>query len=466
MKITFIGAGSIVFAKNLLTDILAVPALRNGTVICLEDIDQKRLGLMERYMKKYKEDNIADLKNITIEATTNQRKAIQDARYIICAIQVGGLDAYQIDMDIPKKYGVHQVVGDSLGPGGVFRFLRTVPAYDSILKDIEEVGEQGKRNGTGSKPLFLNYTNPMAMNTWYCNIKLPDSTIGLCHGVQGTSKELKMYVGAFSPKEFSFMCAGINHMAWFLRVWYRNPDEDPELKGPWKNAYPIIWEHVRDEPKMTESEKVRFDMMKATGYYMTESSGHLAEYLPYYLKRKDLIEKYRGPKGTGFATLEQSHYLESNKVRADKLDDEFERSFKSEKLIMKKEISDEYCSNIINALETGTLFTFNGNVMNKGQGLITNLPNGCCVEVPIVADSQGLHPQGGIELPPVCQALCMSNIMVQQAAVKGALTLNKELIYHAVLLDPNTASKCCPEEIRMMVDDLLEAEKKWIPKFN
>lgn len=466
MKITFIGAGSIVFAKNLLTDILAVPALRNGTTICLEDIDQKRLNLMERFMKKYQEDNFAELKNITIEATTNQRKAIQNARYIICAIQVGGLEAYQIDMDIPKKYGVHQVVGDSLGPGGIFRFLRTSKAYDTILKDIEEVAEQGGRNEKGSKPLFLNYTNPMAMNTWYCNSILPDSTIGLCHGVQGTSKQLKMYVGAFGPKEFSFMCAGINHMAWFLKLWYRDPEEDPELKGPWKNAYPIIWKHFQEEPEMTNDEKIRIDMMKATGYYMTESSGHLAEYLPYYLKRKDLIEKYKGPKNSGFATLEQSHYLESNKIAADKMEDNFERSFKSEKLIMKKEISDEYCSNIINALETGTPFVFNGNVINKNQGLITNLPNGCCVEVPILADFQGLHPQGGIELPPICQGLCMSNIMVQQAAVKGALTLNKELIYHAALLDPNTASVCSPEEIRMMIDELFEAEKKWIAKFD
>lgn len=466
MKITFIGAGSIVFAKNLLTDILAVPALRNGTTICLEDIDQKRLNLMERFMKKYQEDNFAELKNITIEATINQRKAIQNARYIICAIQVGGLEAYQIDMDIPKKYGVHQVVGDSLGPGGIFRFLRTSKAYDSILKDIEEVAEQGGRNEKGSKPLFLNYTNPMAMNTWYCNSILPDSTIGLCHGVQGTSKQLKMYVGAFGAKEFSFMCAGINHMAWFLKLWYRDPEEDPELKGPWKNAYPIIWKHFQEEPEMTNDEKIRIDMMKATGYYMTESSGHLAEYLPYYLKRKDLIEKYKGPKNSGFATLEQSHYLESNKIAADKMEDNFERSFKSEKLIMKKEISDEYCSNIINALETGTPFVFNGNVINKNQGLITNLPNGCCVEVPILADFQGLHPQGGIELPSICQGLCMSNIMVQQAAVKGALTLNKELIYHAALLDPNTASVCSPEEIRMMIDDLFEAEKKWIPKLN
>jgi len=166
------------------------------------------------------------------------------------------------------------VVGDTLGPGGVFRFLRTVKAFDSIIKDIKEVGEHGE---DGSKPLFMNYTNPMAMNTWYCNSIYPDSTVGLCHGVQGTANLLKRWVGAVMPGEFSFKCAGINHMAWFLNLWYKDYEEDPDLEGPWNDAYPVLKKHLEEEPDMIGDEKVRVDMFKATGYFMTESPVHLAE---------------------------------------------------------------------------------------------------------------------------------------------------------------------------------------------
>mgnify|MGYP000868654840 CR=1 FL=1 len=463
MKITFIGAGSLTFTRNLLSYILKLPAFREDLTICLEDIDEHRLSLIQQYMKKYVADNADVLKNVQIEATTNQRKAIEGARYVICAIQVGGLDAYKIDMEIHLKYNIHQVVGDSLGPGGVFRFLRSVPVYESILKDINEVGEVGKN---GSKPLFLNYTNPMAMNTWYCNKFLPDSTVGLCHGVQGTADMLRKWIGAFQAGEFSFFCAGINHMAWFLKLLYRDPEKDPNLTGPWNDAYPIIWEHFNDEPQMMGEEKVRIDMMKATGYFMTESSGHLAEYLPYYLKRKDLIEKYRSDLKTGFETLEQSYYFNSCSKRDDDMDDMYNKAFEQQHQALKKIPSSEYCSHILNALETGSPFVFNANVINKGQGLITNLPRDCCVEVPITADFLGLHPQGGIELPPICQGLCMSNIMVQQAAVQGAFQRRKDLIYHAVMLDPNTASVCSPEEIRVMVDEMISAQKQWIPKLD
>jgi len=461
VKITFIGAGSIVFAKNIITDILSFPALRKETTICLEDIDEKRLNLMKRYLEKYKHDNPEPMKNVQIQATLDQKKSVEGARYIVCAVQVGGMDAYGIDMDIPKKYGVHQVVGDSLGPGGIFRFLRTTPFYRSILKDIHEVAEKSHNS---SLPLFLNYTNPMCMNTWFCNSLYPDSTVGLCHGVQGTSNYLKTHlIGALGADKFSFLCAGINHMAWFLKLLYKDPEKDPEQTGPWMDAYPLIKEHLDEEPRLGEDEGVRIDMMKATGYFMTESSGHLAEYLPYYLKNKKYIEKYRSPNKQGFETLEQSYYYKEGLVKADKLDEDFRRAFESEKLVFKATPSQEYGSRIINAIETGEPFIGNFNVMNKNQGLIINLPKDCCVEVPISVDEAGLHPQGGIELPPVCQALCMSNIMVQQAAVKGALSGNKELIYHATMLDPNTQSVLCPEEIRAMVDEMIKAEQKWLP---
>lgn len=272
IKITFIGAGSIVFAKRLIKDLIAHEALQNkGFVMCLEDIDEHRLDLIHQYLKKYKEDNAKEMQNIEFEATTNQREAIADAKYVISAIQVGGLEAYKLDLDIPLKYGVSQCVGDSLGPGGIFRGLRTMVVFDTIIADMKEVGYNVSENG-GAKPLFLNYTNPMAMNTWFCNTRWPGSTVGLCHGVQGTSEQLRRYVGA-NENEFSYLCAGINHLAWFIEVWFK----DSTIKeAKWQDAYPIIWEHFKDEPEIMGSERVRWDMMKATGYYMTESSGHLS----------------------------------------------------------------------------------------------------------------------------------------------------------------------------------------------
>ena len=221
---------------------------------------------------------------------------------------------------------------------------------------------------------------------------------------------------------------------------------------------------------MEALERLRVDMMRATGFFMTESSGHLSEYLPYYRKRKDLLEKYKGDLGKmsfmpDFTSLEHEFNYEFSKKNSESVDERITRSLKREKSKIKKVHSGEYASYIMNAIETNKPFLFNGNVINKHGGLITNLPKECCVEVPVTADSQGLHPQGGIELPTICQALCISNVMVQKAAVEGALTMDREKIYHAVLLDPNTASVCSPQEIRDMVDDMFEAEAKWLPKF-
>ena len=225
VKITFIGAGSLVFGRNLLTDLFFFPALQEDTILCLEDIHAERLDLMFRYIKKFKEDYYDD-KDITIEKTTNQRKAIEDAKYVIESIHVGGLDAFKLDVEIPYKYGVSQTVGDTIGPGGVFRFLRAVNSLKSILIDIEEVGYNA--NNVGIKPLLLNYANPMAMNTWFCNSIFPDSTVGLCHGVQGTAELLRNWAG-LKREEFSYFCAGINHMAWFIELWYKD-SSDPNAK--------------------------------------------------------------------------------------------------------------------------------------------------------------------------------------------------------------------------------------------
>ena len=455
LKITMIGAGSIVFGHNILTDILAHPALREDTLICLEDIDPTRLDLMYKLMLKYKESNPEQLEGVSFEKTTDLRKAITNAKYLISAIHVGGLNAFKLDIEIPFKYGVTQCVGDTLGPGGIFRFLRQSTALKKIVELIKDVGYNSEL-----KPLLLNYANPMAMNTWYSNFIYPDSTVGLCHGVQGTAALLRHWIGV-KREDFSYLCAGINHMAWFLNAWYKNPT-DPNKT--WKNIYPLLYNAYKKNPELAGSEKLRWDMMEATGYFMTESSGHLSEYLPYYRKRKSLLEKYKGTE-TFHNSLIHGEVLRFDIIEADKIEKRLNRRIERKRLKLKKTPTDEYASHIINAIETNKPFRFNGNVINKEGGLITNLPKDCCVEVPVFADYQGLHPQGGIKLPTICQALCISNVMVQKAAVEGALELDREKIYHAVLLDPNTASVCSPKEIREMVDDMFDAEKEWLPQF-
>ena len=459
LKIAFIGAGSLVFGQNLLTDLTTFPALKEDTLVCLEDIDPTRLDLMHNYIKVYKEKFPQELNGITFEKTTNQKKAVEDAKYVINTVHLGGLEAFKLDVEIPFKYGVTQTVGDTLGPGGIFRFLRTTSFFKSLLEDIQNVGYNVGNDG--EKPMLMNYTNPMAMNTWFCNSIVPDSTVGLCHGIQETSAFLSSLIGA-NIKDINYFCAGINHMAWFLQFWYKNPN-DPN--SPWQNAYPLIHEAFDKLPdKSKDLRGIRWDMMKATGYFMTESDGHLSEYLPYYRKRADLLIKFRSDKHW-LTNLEQASDYNQQVFFQEKLEKIFQRALKSNKSRYKDRPTTEYASHIINAMETNYPFRFNGNVLNKEGGLITNLPKGSCVEVPVFADSHGLHPQGGITLPTICQALCMSNIMVQKAAVEGALALDREKIYHAVLLDPNTASVCSPQEIRDMVDDMFVAEAKWLPKF-
>ncbi len=459
LKIAFIGAGSLVFGREIMTDIVAFPALREDTIICLEDIDEHRLDLMHELMQKYKELNPQKLEGVVFEKTTNQKKAVEDAKYIINAVHIGGLEAFKMDVEIPFNYGVSQTVGDTLGPGGIFRFLRTAPFYKSLMEDIRDLGHNAGNNGI--KPLLLNYSNPMAMNTWYCNSIVPDSTVGLCHGVQGTAALLSAWIG-LRPTEISFFCAGINHMAWFLELWYKNK----EKKGsPWENAYPLVHDAFEKNPeKMKVFKSIRWDMMKATGYFMTEGDGHLSEYIPYYRKRTDLLEKYRSDIHW-LTNLEQASDYKEQVKNESRMEGSFRRVLKRKRLPIKKRPTTEYASHIINAMETDKPFRFNGNVMNQDGGLITNLPKGCCVEVPVFADNHGLHPQGGIVLPTVCQALCLSNIMVQKAAVEGALDFDREKIYHAILLDPNTASVCSPAEIRDMVEEMFEAEARWLPQF-
>jgi alpha-galactosidase len=264
------------------------------------------------------------------------------------------------------------------------------------------------------------------------------------------------------PEEFSFLCAGINHMAWFLEVWYKN-SEDPN--STWEDAYPLIKKNLKEDPTLGVHDKVRLDLMKAAGgYFMTEETRHTSEYVPYYRKLPNFLETFRS-KISGM--IEQAaDYLTQVKMQG-RFERSLLRALKKQKLPYKKLafLYGEYAPFIINAMETNKPFGFNGNVINKDGSYITNLPKGCCVEVPVFADSNGLHPQGGIVLPTICQALCTSNIMVQKAAVEGVLEMNREKIYHAILLDPNTASVCSTTQIYDMVEEMFEAEAKWIPKF-
>ncbi|HME56163.1 MAG TPA: alpha-glucosidase/alpha-galactosidase [Candidatus Lokiarchaeia archaeon] len=458
MKITFVGAGSRIFCKNVLTDILALPNLRKNTMIALHDINEQRLEHIFEEMELYKQDHVDKLANVEFTKTTDLRDAIEDAKYVIDAIMVGGPESLKLDIDIPIKYGIDQCIGDTTSVGAVFRALRTFPVLAEIIKTMQDIGyNAGQKNC--ARPLLLNYANPMAMNTWYCNALWPGSTVGLCHGVQGTFKQLHTTQIGASAEECSFLCAGINHMAWFTELWFR---DGTQKDAKWQDAYPIIWEHYKDEPEIVYDEKVRWDMMKATGYYMTESSGHLSEYVPYYRKRQDLIEKYKG-NTNGFNNLQHGWDLQFYGANSDAVD--AEARLKPQSMRFKDAPSEEYASHIINAMETDQPFRFNGNVMNIKGGLITNVPADCCVEVPVFADSHGIHPQGGIELPTVCAALCTSNIMVHKATIDGALAHDKEKIYQAVLLDPLSAAVCSPEEIRQMVDEMFDAEKQWLAWF-
>jgi alpha-galactosidase len=398
------------------------------------------------------------MQNINFETTLDQREALIDAKYVISTFMVGGYESYKIDLDIPFKYGVTQNVGDTMGPGGVFRFLRNVPVYKSLIENLREVGYQADQKKR-VQPLHLNYTNPMAMNTWYCNYLWPDSTVGLCHSIQHSGTLLQLFVGA-QPNEIAYAAAGINHMAWFYDLHFKD-SMDPN--GKWVDAYPRLWENFKEDPKVVGAEKLRWDMMKATGYWMTESSGHLSEYLPFYRKRQDLLDKFAGS-DWGFASLKHG----VDQINFEKESIEADNKAEAEGIqhvAFKRTASEEYVSCIMNAMETDVPFKFYGNVMNKKGGLITNLPADCCVEVPVLVDSYGLRPQGGIELPTICQGLCASNVYVQKAAVEAALTKDPEKVYHALLLDPNTASVCSPEEIHAMVDELFEAEKLWLGWF-
>ncbi|MFP3896880.1 MAG: alpha-glucosidase/alpha-galactosidase [Anaerolineales bacterium] len=441
-KITIIGAGSVVFTRNLTSDILLVPALQDST-IALMDIDADRLELARALVQRIIDDRGLSAR---LEATLDRREALRHADFVISTIQVGGLEAYAHDIEIPQKYGVGQCVGDTLGPGGVFRGLRTIPVLLDICEDMDEL--------CSSRALLINYSNPMAINSWAVAAASGRSYVGLCHSVQGTARMLARFIGA-PYEEVRYRVAGINHQAWFLSFRWQGRD-----------AYPLLRESVEDA-EFYGQEPVRIELFKQFGWFVTESSGHASEYVPYFRKSAEMIEeelvpRFENPDDDWIAYGGTGGYLAHCRRRLHTYMDDVKEQIAGERPVP-TERTHEYGSQIIEAVETNTPTIIYGNVANVE--LITNLPQGCCVEVPCVVDGNGLQPCHVGDLPPVLAAINRTNVNVQELAVKGSLAGDREMIVHAVMLDPLTAAVCTLPQIRSMVEELFEAEAQWLPQF-
>lgn len=428
-KIALIGAGSTVFAKNLLGDILSYPELADSD-IRLMDIDADRLKTSEIMTHRLAQGVNA---HPTISATTDRRVALDGADYVITTIQVAG---YQpgtvIDFEIPKKYGLRQTIADTLGIGGIMRGLRTIPVLLDICKDMEaECGDA----------TLINYVNPMAMNCWGIQRGSKIKTVGLCHSVQGTAEQLARDI-AVPFDEINYLCAGINHMAFYLKF---------ERNG--EDLYPLI-RKVLVEGRVPDWNRVRYEMFKRVGYFVTESSEHFAEYTPWFIKRDrpDLIEKFNIP---------LDEYIRRCEVQIAAWD--FMRAMFEGDRPLEHKRSREYGSSIIHSLQTGQPCVIYGNVPNFG--LIDNLPQGCCVEVPCLVDKNGIQPVKIGALPPHLAALMQTNINVQALTVEAAITHKREYIYHAAMLDPHTAAELDLEQIWNLVDELIAAHGSWLPEY-
>ena len=431
-KIAMVGAGSVVFCKTLMSDIMATPALAESE-FSLMALTETRLRRMEDFGKRMLKDNNLPGK---VWATLDRREAIKDTDFVIIMIQVGGVGAFGIDYKIPLKYGVDQCIGDSLGPGGVFRSLRTIPVLIDITCDMKQLAKPGA--------IMLQYANPMAGNCLALGKTSDVAFVGLCHGVQTTLDLIARYCEV--PKdEISYTCGGINHMDWFLKLTHKGRDLYPKLR------------EVFERPEYYKNEKVRGEVFRHFGYFMTESTGHLSEYVPWFRKNKAALEMYCDEPSFGG---ESGAYYNWCKTIAEKYAKHDPLEYESTKI---EKRSVEYCSYIIEAVVTGRPFRFMGNVRNDGY--ITNLPDGCCVEVPTFADDNGLHPVTIGDLPSQCAAACMTNINVQILAAEAALNGDTEKIVHAVAMDPLTSAVCTLKQIREMCSEMLEAQRKWLPQF-
>jgi alpha-galactosidase len=426
-NITFIGAGSTVFAKNLMGDILSFPELA-GSTISLFDINTERLKTSETVAHK-----VAEALGVkaNIKVTTDREAALDGADYAINMIQVAGYKPGTVtDFEIPKKYGLRQTIADTLGIGGIMRGLRTVPVLLDMCRDMERLCPE---------VVHLNYVNPMAINVWALRRASPIKTIGLCHSVQGTAEQLARDLGVLAH-EINYLCAGINHVAFYLKFEHNGKDLYPRIK------------EVLEEGRVPGWNRVRYEMLKRLGYFVTESSEHFSEYTPWFIKRDrpDLIERYNIPLD------EYIRRCESQIAGWEALRGELETGEG-----VKVERSSEYGSAIIHSLETGQPRVVYGNVPN--EHLIDNLPQGCCVEVPCLVDKNGIQPTRIGALPPQLAALMQTNVNVQALTVEAVLSGKREHVYHAAMMDPHTAAELDLEQIWSLVDELIEAHGEWLP---
>jgi len=436
-KITFIGAGSLEFTGELVRDILTFPRLQDAT-ISLMDINPERLEFAKKTATKLVE---AGGHPARVTATLDRKEALKDADVVLTTILSGSTEVWRYDIEIPKKYGVDINVGDTRGPSGIFRFLRTLPPMMEIVRDMEKYCPGA---------VLLNYTNPMAMLCSALQRQTFITVTGLCHSVEGTAMMLAEWIGA-PFEEIDYLCAGINHQAWYI-----------DYKWNGKDAYPLIHEAVTTRPEIYNEEIVRNEMYLHLGYYVTESSGHNSEYNWWFRKRPDLIEKYC-THGTGWNPGEYAYILK-----------EYQHNEATWKQLVKERLDapltqddlargHEYAAFIINALQGGEMFKFNGNVPNIN--LVTNLPEGVCVEVPVLVNKAGFHPIHVGELPMECALLTQLSAGIEEMAVQAALEGDPVEIFRAIAHDPLTASVLSLAEIKQMTNELFAQHKDYLPQF-
>lgn len=452
LKIAMIGAGSVGFTRRLMQDLLTVPEFAD-TEFALMDINAHNLDMVSQLCQR-------DIKGnglpATVSVTTDRREAIKDANYVICMIRQGGLEAFQYDIDIPLKYGIDQCVGDTICAGGIMYAQRTIPVLLDICKDIRELAKPAA--------LFLNYSNPMAMNTWACNRYGAVNTIGLCHGVQHGHEQIADCIDLWAKQEglisepdkltkddIDIICAGINHQTWYTSVKWRGEDFTHRLLGLFE-AHPIY----------AQQEKVRIDVLRRFGYYSTESNGHLSEYLPWYRKRPEEIKNW----------IDMSHWIHGETGGYLRVCTEgrnwFETDFpnwltEDAPQFTSENRSLEHGSYIIEGLETGRAYRGHFNVVNQGQ--ISNLPKGCIIEIPGYADANGINMPVVGDLPIACAATCSASIHVQQMAVEAAVHGDVDMLKLAMLHDPLTGAVCTPEEIWQLTDEMLAAQAQWLQNY-
>ena len=434
IKVTFMGAGSTVFARNVLGDCMCTPAL-HGLDIALYDIDPVRLEESQRMLEAINRNVHADATIKSYLGVENRREALRGADFVVNAIQVGLYEPCTvIDFEVPKKFGLRQTIADTLGIGGIFRALRTIPVMMDFAEDMKAVCPNA---------WFLNYTNPMAMLTG-AMLRMTDiRTVGLCHSVQVCAKSLFESVGMENDPDVQTKIAGINHMAWLLEITKNGKDLYPEIKA---RAEALTEKH---------NNMVRLEIMKRFGYYVTESSEHNAEYMPFFIKDKypELIDRFNIPLDEYPRRCVRQ--IEDWKTRSETLTRDPNLSH---------ERTHEYASYIIEAMVTNKPYKIGGNVLNTG--LITNLPRNAVVEVPCLVDASGVSPTYIGDLPEICAALNRTNINVQLLTIEAARTLKKECIYQAAMMDPHCQSELSIDDIIKLCDALIEAHKGWLPEFH